>query len=169
MSALLALSLFALSESNLADGAIKTNITDNIELRLKKSAHQAQYQPVQQLFDGMREHNAEKIANAFAKDATLVRARQNGLLKMTDIPQFASSIAKRKKDYMDEQIINYRIESFGNLANIWTYFVFYFNGKISHCGVNSIHVIQQNSDWKIAHLMDTAHQGSCEEFIAQNQ
>ena len=158
MSFLFALALFTSAE--LASNNVAVEAQTNAE---------PQYQPVQQLFDGMREHNAEKIANAFVKGATLVRAKQTGQLKDTNISMFASSIAKRKKDYMDEQIIDYRIETFGNMANIWTYFVFYFNGNISHCGVNSIHVIQQDNDWKIAHLMDSAYQGNCEDFIEKYQ
>lgn len=123
------------------------------------------FSPVQRLFDGMREHNKDKIISAFATDASIIRASRTGVLKYTDPILFAQSITRRTQDMMDERIINYRIQKFENLASVWTYFVFYFNGKISHCGVNAIQVVQIESQWKIGSLMDTAATGSCEEFI----
>ncbi|QTH64497.1 hypothetical protein J1N51_03195 [Psychrosphaera ytuae] len=121
--------------------------------------------PIKQLFDGMREHNKNKIVASFAPDASLIRASHSGVLKYTDVNQFAESISKRKNDIMDERIIRYHIQRFENLATVWTYFVFYYNGKISHCGVNTIQVVHADKQWRIGSLMDTAYQGSCEEFI----
>ena len=69
---------------------------------------------------------------------------------------------------MDERIINYRIQQIEILANVWSYFVFYFNGKISHCGVNSVQVDLIDKEWKIGHLMDTPYTGLCESFIAEH-
>lgn len=123
------------------------------------------FAPVLRLFDGMREHNKAKMISAFAEKASIIRASRSGQLKYTDVVGFADSIAKRKNDMMDERIINYRIQQFDNLASIWTYFVFYYNGKISHCGVNAIQVVKFEKEWKIGSLMDTAAKGSCEEFI----
>lgn len=149
-----------LSQVNTIIGFDKTRSTE-LDDNLKSDI----VRPVQQLFDGMREHNQAKIMAAFAPKASLIRASHSGVLKYTDVSQFAQSITKRKKDIMDERIIRYQIQHFENLATVWTYFVFYFNGKISHCGVNTIQVVNADNQWRIGSLMDTAYQGSCEEFI----
>jgi hypothetical protein len=43
------------------------------------------------------------------------------------------------------------------MANAWTSYEFYINGKLSHKGVNSFTLFKESEDlgWKIVHLIDT--------------
>jgi len=50
----------------------------------------------------------------------------------------------------------------GPLAIVWTPYKFYFNGKFSHCGVNSFQLVRFNGVWKIQYLIDTRRRAGCE-------
>ena len=45
------------------------------------------------------------------------------------------------------------------LVTLVTPYVFYFNCKLSHCGVNVFLVAKAGADWKIVSLVDTNRRG----------
>ena len=50
----------------------------------------------------------------------------------------------------------------GALASVWTPYKFYFNGKFSHCGVNSFQLVRMNNTWKVQYIIDTRRRVGCE-------
>lgn len=129
---------------------------------------QAVMTPIEALFDAMRAHDSAKILAQFTPNANLQRAGTDHLVSSTDITKFATSIGKSKK-YLDEKLLSTTISYSGNLASIWTPFVFYIDGKLSHCGVNSFQLIKTPKGWKIHNLIDNSFQGDCRQFIKQYQ
>ena len=132
----------------------------------KDKTEQAIMAPINALFDAMRAHDKDKILAQFASNASLQRVEKNNQVRNSDIAKFAASIAKSDK-YLDEQLLSQTISYSGNLASVWTPFVFYIDGKLSHCGVNSFQLIKTTDGWKIHHLMDNGYQGDCLDFIKQ--
>ena len=124
--------------------------------------------PVQALFDGMREHNSEKILAQFTDNATLKRVKPDGQIQQTDIGKFATSIANHPK-YLDEQLLSVNIAVEGNLASVWTPFAFYIDGTLSHCGSNHFTVVKVQESWKLLDVIDVGYEGNCEEFIHNNK
>lgn len=122
--------------------------------------------PIDNLFDAMRAHDAEKLLAQFTEDAMLQRAQPDGTVKTTEIAKFAESIGNSTR-YLDEHLLAYEIKQSGNLASVWTPFVFYLDKKLSHCGINSFQLVNTESGWKIHYLIDNGHQGDCQEFIAR--
>ncbi len=51
----------------------------------------------------------------------------------------------------------------GNLAQAWTPYEFYVNGKLSHCGANAFHLFREEGIWKILHIIDTRRREGCPE------
>jgi hypothetical protein len=45
---------------------------------------------------------------------------------------------------------------------VWTPYRFIFNGKFSHCGVNSFTLVKLNGEWKINYVIDTRRKEKCE-------
>jgi hypothetical protein len=43
----------------------------------------------------------------------------------------------------------------GSLSHVWAPYEFYIDGKLSHQGVNSFHLVKDNGVWKISFLIDT--------------
>jgi hypothetical protein len=122
--------------------------------------------PIEHLFDAMREHNGDKLLAQFTDSAVLQRAQKDGTVRTTALSKFADAISQ-STSYLDEQLLAKNIERSGNLASVWTPYVFYRDKQISHCGVNSFQLIQTLDGWKIHYLIDNVYQGDCEQFIEQ--
>lgn len=54
-----------------------------------------------------------------------------------------------------EKILSYNIQVDGSLANAWTPYEFYINGKLNYFGTNSFSLYKDNDVWKIIYVIDT--------------
>ena len=78
------------------------------------------------------------------------------VLKEDDFNLFLNSIASIPKDRkFEEKLLGFEIKVDGNMANAWTPYEFWYQGKFSHCGVNSFQLIKTSGEWKIIYLVDT--------------
>jgi hypothetical protein len=121
---------------------------------------------VKQLFDGMKNSDASMIRSAFTDSAILQSIGRNKEGKMIiqneNIDEFAKSISELKKGAADEQITFESIKIDGPLAIVWAPYKFYFDGKFSHCGVDSFQLVFINGQWKIQYLIDTRRRQPCQ-------
>ena len=131
-----------------------------------KGLAQSPETPVKALFDAMRAHDGEQLAAQFTDSALLQRAEPGGNIKSNDISQFAGFVSQTDK-YLDEKLLAVTVQQSDNLATVWTPYVFYLDGKLSHCGVNSFQLVKTGPNWKIQYLIDNMHNGDCALFIEQ--
>jgi Putative lumazine-binding len=121
---------------------------------------------VNQLFEGMKSSDAAMVQSAFADSAVLqsVAQTRDGKISIENdqVAAFASLIGGLKKGAADEQIVFARIEFDGPLAMVWAPYKFYFDGKFSHCGVDSFQLVRINGHWKIQYLIDTRRRQGCQ-------
>ena len=117
------------------------------------------------LFAGMKNGDAGLVTSAFAENAVLQTITRNKEGKMTvvsdDVDDFAALVGKLKKDSADERIVFESIKIDGPLAIVWTPYNFFYNGKFSHCGVNSFQLVRFDNGWKIQYLIDTRRRQGC--------
>lgn len=123
-------------------------------------------QTVITLFTGMKGADAALIQSAFADSAilqTLSRDKVTGKIRVRNesVQAFIQSISKLPVNAADERIAFNSIKIDADLASVWTPYQFYFNGKFSHCGVNSFQLVRINSEWKIQYLVDTRRTTNC--------
>ena len=116
---------------------------------------------VNQLFDGMKNADSLSIRKSFSKNAVLQTITKNGEVKSENLSDFAISISKAEKGILDERITFSNILVDGNLASVWTPYEFYYQGKFSHCGVNSFQLVKANDKWKIQYIIDTRRKDNC--------
>ncbi|OPB87702.1 nuclear transport factor 2 family protein [Elizabethkingia occulta] len=116
---------------------------------------------INKLFTAMKNSDSAGIKSSFTKQAILQTIMKNGEVKMEAIPAFAGTVAKAVKNTLEERITFSAIHIDGNLASVWTPYQFYFQGKFSHCGVNSFQMIKENGDWKIQYIIDTRRKDGC--------
>ena len=84
------------------------------------------------------------------------------VLKEEDFNKFIQSIASIPKDRtFEEKLLDFSIQVDGNMANVWTPYEFWYQGKFSHCGVNSFQLFYDDGNWKIIYLIDTRRQDDC--------
>jgi hypothetical protein len=117
------------------------------------------------LFTGMKNADSVLFKSAFSNNAvlqTITRNKEGKMIVITEkIDEFASSVGKLKKDSADERIQFETIKIDGPLAMVWTPYNFYFNGKFSHCGVNSFQLVRFDGIWKIQYIIDTRRKQGC--------
>jgi hypothetical protein len=122
---------------------------------------------VNKLFDGMKNADAIMVTEAFTDSAILQTFARNQegklMIRNERVRDFADFVSKQKKGAADERIEFETIKIDGPLAIAWTPYNFYFDGKFSHCGVNSFQLVRIDGRWKIQYLIDTRRRESCNE------
>ncbi|MEM1001638.1 MAG: nuclear transport factor 2 family protein [Bacteroidota bacterium] len=84
------------------------------------------------------------------------------VLSQNDYNQFVKSIGSIPKDRkFEEKLLDFTIKVDGSMANAWTPYEFWFDGQMSHCGVNSFQLIKDDGSWKIIYLVDTRRREGC--------
>jgi hypothetical protein len=121
---------------------------------------------INKMFAGMKNADAALFKSVFSDSAimqTISRNKEGKIVVLNEsLPEFAELVGKLKKDSADERITFETIRIDGPLAIVWTPYNFYFNGKFSHCGVNSFHLVKFNDSWKIQYLIDTRRRQGCQ-------
>jgi hypothetical protein len=121
---------------------------------------------VNQLFTAMKTVDPVLLENAFADSAILQTIQKNkeGVIKVRteEIKEFAEFLKSASRDALDERIVFDVVKVDADLAIVWTPYKFYYNGKFSHCGVNSFQLVRINNVWKIQYLIDTRRVNGCE-------
>ena len=114
---------------------------------------------VNNLFIAMRNAKPDIILASFADSAilqTITRDKDGNVsIRTEDFREFADFVSKQPAGKADERISFKAIHIDGDLASVWTPYQFYFDGKFSHCGVNSFQLVRINKQWKIQYLIDT--------------
>ncbi|WP_452224583.1 nuclear transport factor 2 family protein [Lacinutrix chionoecetis] len=123
-------------------------------------------QTIERFFSGFHKQDSTIMKPLMHKDLILQSIGKNreGVVTLTTTEASAfinSIIAISKTQTFEEKILNYHIKIDGNMANAWTDYEFWFNGKFSHCGVNSFQLIKENDSWKIFYLVDTRRREGC--------
>ncbi len=114
-------------------------------------------------FEGFHTKDTLKMQSVFAKEMVLhsVAENKNGAtLSVESLREFSQSIASIPSDMkFQEKLLSYKIQIDGNMAHVWTPYEFYINDKLSHTGVNSFQLFNDNgpeaSGWKITYCIDT--------------
>lgn len=132
---------------------------------LSQSTEDSVKAAVNNLFTAMRTTDVVLLKSVFHNNAIMQTITRNkdgeSIVANESIDDFAASIGRLKKDSADERIIFETIKIDGPLAVVWTPYNFYYNGKFSHCGVNSFHLVRLNGSWKIQYLIDTRRRTGC--------
>ena len=116
-------------------------------------------------FNAMRDADSSTMEDYLATDATLhtMTLSEEGIpmLRQTDIEAFKSSVKGSAPGSLDEQLTSFTVHVDGNLSTAWMDYRFYFNGEFSHCGVNTMNLIQTGAGWKIFSIVDTRRNKAC--------
>jgi hypothetical protein len=94
-------------------------------------------------------HKAMKLQSILEKNAV-------GTLSFETNEEFYKSIASIPKNIkIEERLLSFKIQIDGSMAQVWTPYEFYIDGKLSHIGTNSFTLLLENNIWKIVHNIDT--------------
>lgn len=125
---------------------------------------------IKTFFEGFHKADTLLMKQTMADELVFQTASKNkegkDVLKTDDVSGFIKAIGSRRPvtEKWEERIHSYTIKVDGNMANAWTEYEFWLDGKFSHCGVNSFQLFHDNGKWKIIYLIDTRRRSSCEAY-----
>lgn len=126
---------------------------------------------IKTFFEGFHKGDTLLLKSTMAENVILQTAfknkEQKDILKQDEkVADFIKVIGSKRPvtDKWEERISSYTVKVDGNMANAWTEYEFWLDGKFSHCGVNSFQLFHDNGTWKIIYLIDTRRKFSCAPF-----
>lgn len=118
------------------------------------------------LFKAMYDGDSTMAKMVFADGATLnsVYTTKDGKQMMNNgnVSEFINAIGSPHDEVWDERIGSLEIKIDGDLAQAWMDYMFFVDDKLSHCGVNAMHLIRKDGQWKIFQIVDTRRKEGCE-------
>ena len=114
---------------------------------------------VKTFFEGFHNKDSLLIASvidrSFHVNSTSFK-EDNGILQNMSRDNFISTVISRPESPVwKEKLLSFNIKIDGPLANVWVDYEFWLDDKLSHCGVNSIHLLKKKSGWKIFNITDS--------------
>ena len=116
---------------------------------------------INKMFAAMKNSDAAGLQDCLADSAILQTITSSGMVRNESIKQFIAQISSLPKNAADERITFDVVKTDNGLAMAWTPYLFYYNGKFSHCGVNSFQLVRINGAWKIQYIIDTRRKTRC--------
>ena len=120
---------------------------------------------IARLFDGMRNADSAMVRSTMAVGARFasVDARATTpTIKFESPDGWIAAIANSGRKW-DERVFDVQIRVDRNIAQAWTPYSFYVEGKLRHCGVDSMELLRDAQGWKITQLSDTQVRDGCQD------
>ena len=120
---------------------------------------------VNKLFDEMAAANAAGIIALGTPENQLVAIQKmrDGRSRVSVIGSEAFSKFFTKPGSIEEVMYDPKVEVSGDWAMVWGRYVFWAEGKLSHCGINQFNLVRTDAGWKIANGASTMDPSDCNE------
>jgi hypothetical protein len=120
--------------------------------------------PVNALFDGLARRDPEIVLAAMRPDATATAANEKAdgtrsVRRMT-AAEFAAGV-KPGPERFEERLTDPAIEIDGDIAMVWSPYVFLIDGKVHHCGVDHFDLVRDGGRWKVANVTWSSRTTGC--------
>jgi hypothetical protein len=119
---------------------------------------------IEKMFTEMANHNPSGILELWQKEGTLaavIKTKEGKTINRTLTPATFSQNFAVKRNELKELMYKPKVEIFNDFAMLWSRYVFFTDNKISHCGVNSFHLVKTETGWKIANASTTIEPNGC--------
>ena len=121
---------------------------------------------IELFFDGFHKQDSAVIKSVVYENILLqtmgVDKEGNNRMRTDPFDGFLKSILSIPDSIQyREELLDFEIQVDGPMAHAWTPYIFWINGEISHCGVNSFQLFNDGTSWKIIYLADTRRRQNC--------
>ena len=121
---------------------------------------------IDKMFTEMANHNPPAIADLYLKDSNLtavIRTKDGkNVIRSFTGEAFSKNFAEKRGE-IKEDMYAPETKVYGDLAMVYGRYVFFIDGKISHCGVNAFHLVRTEAGWRVANASSTIDPTSCTE------
>lgn len=124
---------------------------------LGKDEKEAVLAVVHQFFEAMANRDAAAFERTLVPEGRFFsfRSIDGKTVMRTRLNQDDIAALPAGKQAWRERIWNPEVRVHGSIANVWTPYDFWIDGKFSHCGIDSFSMIKVDGQWKIAGGMYT--------------
>jgi len=119
---------------------------------------------VNRLWEAMRTNDSVMARSVFDSTAQFARiVDRDGVrfVRWTRADGFVKAVGSAKSPWI-ERMVAPEVRVDGNLASVWTWYDFSVDGKVSHCGYDSIELAKLLTGWKIIYIADTQQSTGCD-------
>lgn len=149
----------------LVAGLVWPGFQGSVQAQDRASEHDAVMEVVNQLFDGMRARDGNRVAEVFHPEARMVStgvdAQGNPRAQLSPVSAFVDAVGQPGEPW-DEPLFDPEVRVDGNLAHVWVFYHFYRGETFSHCGFDSFQLVRTREGWKVISLADTRRTEGCE-------
>lgn len=121
---------------------------------------------INKLWEAMTAHKPADILALHTPESQLVAIMKNRegktVVRTMKAEDFSKGFAEKKAELFEDMYAP-KVEVTGDFAQVWGRYVFFVNGKVSHCGVNAFHLVRTDGVWKIAGAASTMDAQGCTE------
>jgi len=121
---------------------------------------------VNQLWAEMAANNPAGIValhNPGAQLVAVIKTRDGKtIVRNLTVDEFSRGFAD-KTHTVKEDMYTSDVKVDGDLASVWGRYVFFIDGKVSHCGIDAFHLVRTDGVWKIGGIASTIDGGGCTE------
>ena len=146
-----------------------------LPIQAQKNADEAALQKtVEIFFEGFHKQDSLLIRSVMADSVVMqsIGKSKEGetVIRNEAFGDFLKSIVSIPSETsFKEELHSFKITIDGNMANVWTPYSFYYDGKFSHCGSNSFQLLKDGEGkWKIFYLVDTRRREGCNAVAGEN-
>jgi hypothetical protein len=129
------------------------------------SAEAAVMAPINAMFAGLEARNGAAIIAQTRPEggATAVAEKPDGTRAIRHLSwvDFAGGI-KPGPEHYQERLLDPAVEIDGDIAMVWSRYVFKIDGKPHHCGIDHFDLVRENGAWKILNITWSSRTTGCE-------
>ena len=111
--------------------------------------------PIQRMFAGLAAHDGQAILAEIRPEggATVAIEKPDGtrVVRHMSWADFTAGI-KPGPEAFEERLTDPAIEVDGDIAMVWSPFVFTVNNQVHHCGVDHFDLVRENGGWKVLNV-----------------
>lgn len=116
------------------------------------------------LFAGMAARDGAAILAQVRPDGRVTQvvdsADGNPAVNSASWAEFAERM-KASTQKLDERITNPAVDIDGDIAMVWSPYVFFIDGKLSHCGVDHFDLVREGGRWRIFNITYSKRTTGC--------
>lgn len=110
-------------------------------------------------FDGMLEMDSAKVASTLHPsirfNSCFISSDSLPKMNAENVQEFLVAVGTPHDGIWDEQITSWDIKTDLHFSQVWADYIFIYNKKFSHCGVDAFQLVKENGKWLIIQLTDT--------------
>jgi len=134
-------------------------------LPMDGSAEAAVMAPINAMFSGLEARDGAKILAQTRPEggATVATEKPDGsrAIRHLSWADFAGGIKPGPERYQ-EKLLDPAVEVDGDVAMVWSRYVFTVDGKPQHCGVDHFDLVRENGAWKVLNVTWSQRTTGCE-------